>query len=250
MALLEARDLTIRFGGVLAIDSISFDVEAGEIFGVIGPNGAGKTTLLNAISSVYKLDAGRMRFDDRDISNMPSHTMSRLGIARTFQVVQPFNHMSVRENVAVGAMYGHAQLRKRSEFHDAAEEALSRTGLTAKADFMPLHLTLADRKRLELARALAMKPRLLLLDEVMAGLNHTEIERTIELVREINATGITVIVIEHVMKAVLALCHRAMVLNFGRKLAEGRPLDVVNEPAVVEAYLGTRFAKSRAGTAA
>jgi branched-chain amino acid transport system ATP-binding protein len=250
MALLEARDLTIRFGGVLALDAVSFDVEAGQIFGVIGPNGAGKTTLLNAISSVYKLDAGRIRFEDRDVTNVPSHRLSRLGVARTFQIVQPFNHMSVRENVAVGAMYGHAQLRQRGEYLDAADEALLRTGLIAKADFMPPHLTLSDRKRLEVARALAMKPRLLLLDEVMAGLNLTEIERTIDLVREISAAGITVIVIEHVMKAVLALCDRAMVLNFGRKLTEGRPHDVVNEPAVVEAYLGTRFAKSRAGTAA
>jgi branched-chain amino acid transport system ATP-binding protein len=250
MALLEARGLTIRFGGVLAIDDISFDVAPGEILGVIGPNGAGKTTLLNAISSVYKLDAGSLRFDGEDVTNMASHRLSRLGVARTFQIVQPFNHMTVRENVAVGAMYGHAQLRQRGDYLDAADQALTRTGLIAKADFMPPHLTLADRKRLEVARALAMQPRLLLLDEVMAGLNHTEIERTIELVREIAATGITVIVIEHVMKAVLALCDRAMVLNFGRKLTEGLPRDVVNEPAVVEAYLGSRFAKSQAGSAA
>jgi branched-chain amino acid transport system ATP-binding protein len=158
--------------------------------------------------------------------------------------------MTVRDNVAVGAMYGHARLRRRGEYLDAADEALQRTGLSAKAAFMPPHLTLSDRKRLEVARALAMKPRLLLLDEVMAGLNLTEIERIITLIREIAATGITVIVIEHVMKAVLALCDRAMVLNFGRKLTEGKPLDVINEPAVVEAYLGTRFAKSRAGSAA
>ncbi|MET0877488.1 MAG: ATP-binding cassette domain-containing protein, partial [Tardiphaga sp.] len=156
MALLEARDLTIRFGGVLAIDSIGFDVEAGQIFGVIGPNGAGKTTLLNAISSVYKLDAGHIHFEDRDVTNMASHRLSRLGIARTFQIVQPFNHMTVRENVAVGAMYGHARLRQRGEYFDAADEALQRTGLLAKADFLPPHLTLSDRKRLEVARALAM----------------------------------------------------------------------------------------------
>ena len=250
MALLEGRELTIRFGGVLALDAVSFDVAAGQIFGVIGPNGAGKTTLLNAISSVYRLDGGSLRFADQDVTNLPSHRLSRLGVARTFQIVQPFNHMTVRENVAVGAMYGHAQLRQRGEYLDASNEALERVGLLAKAHFLPPHLTLSDRKRLEVARALAMRPRLLLLDEVMAGLNLTEIERMIELVREINAGGMTVIVIEHVMKAVLALCHRAMVLNFGRKLTEGAPPDVVNEPAVIEAYLGTRFAKTRAGSVA
>jgi branched-chain amino acid transport system ATP-binding protein len=250
MALLEARDLTIKFGGVLALDSVSFDVAEGEIFGVIGPNGAGKTTLLNAISSVYRLDGGGIRLAGDDVTNVPSHELSRRGVARTFQIVQPFNHMTVRENVAVGAMYGHARLRQRRAFLDAADEALTRVGLIAKADFMPPHLTLSDRKRLEVARALAVKPRLLLLDEVMAGLNLTEIERMIDLVRTINADGMTVIVIEHVMKAVLALSHRTMVLNFGKKLTEGEPHAVVNEPAVIEAYLGTRFAKTRGGNAA
>ena len=251
MALLEARDLTIRFGGVLALD-----VHQLRCRGRANPRRHRPQRRRQDHAAECDLVGVQARCrPDRDSTAATSPTWRRticraLGVARTFQIVQPFNHMSVRENVAVGAMYGHAQLRQRSEYLDAADEALQRTGLIAKADFMPPHLTLSDRKRLEVARALAMKPRLLLLDEVMAGLNLTEIERTIELVRDISAAGITVIVIEHVMKAVLALCDRAMVLNFGRKLTEGKPHDVVNEPAVVEAYLGTRFAKSRAGNAA
>ena len=177
------------------------------------------------------------------ITGLPPHKLAKRGIARTFQIVQPFARMTVRENVLVGAMFGTAV---RHDAQDAAESALARTGLLHKAAFLPPQLTLAERKRLEVARALAMRPRILLLDEVMAGLNHTEIERVIELVRQLQADGLTIIIVEHVMRAVLALCDRLMVLNFGAMLAEGPAAEIVANPAVVEAYLGSRFARMHA----
>ena len=243
LPILEARDVSVQFGGVRALDRLSFSVQPGEVFGVIGPNGAGKTTLLNTISAVCRPRTGAVHIDGVAVTGMAPHQLARLGVARTFQIVQPFARMSVRENVLVGAMFGSAT---RHDAHDAAEAALRRTGLLAKAGFMPPQLTLAERKRLEVARALAMRPRILLLDEVMAGLNHTEIERVIELVRQLQADGLTIIVIEHVMRAVLALCGRLMVLNFGAKLAEGPAATVVADPHVVEAYLGSRFTRMQA----
>ncbi|MGH7080833.1 MAG: ABC transporter ATP-binding protein [Acetobacteraceae bacterium] len=245
--ILEARDLSVAFGGVRALDSVSFAVTAGAVFGIIGPNGAGKTTLLNAISGVCRPRSGQLHFDGRNITGQPPYRLARLGIARTFQIVRPFARMTVRENVEVGAMFG---TTRRGSAGSAAAEALVRTGLDAKADFMPPQLTLAERKRLEVARAIAMRPRVLLLDEVFAGLNHSEVAHAIELVRKIRGDGLTVIIIEHVMKAVLALCDRLLVLNFGTKLAEGPVADVIADPAVVQAYLGSRFAKIQASAAA
>ena len=240
---LEARGVSVYFGGVRALHDVSFAVQAGEVFGVIGPNGAGKTTLLNTISAVYRPRTGAVYVDGAPVTGLPPHRLAKLGIARTFQIVQPFAHMTVRENVLVGALFGRD---RQHEAHAAAEDALQRTGLGAKSAFLPPQLTLAERKRLEVARALAMRPRVLLLDEVMAGLNHTEIERTIELIRQLQADGLTIIIIEHVMRAVLALCDRLMVLNFGAKLADGPANEVVADPRVVEAYLGSRFARMQA----
>jgi branched-chain amino acid transport system ATP-binding protein len=246
-ALLSLQAVSKRFHGLVAVDRVSFDVPEGAIFAVIGPNGAGKTTLFNLIAGATAPNGGMITFAGDRIDGMTADAVCRRGLARTFQLVRPFPGLSVEDNVIVGALQ---RCRAVATAREHALTLLRRLDLFDIRSRLASTLTLPDRKRLEVARALAMKPRLLLLDEVMAGLNLTEIERTIELVRDIAATGMTVIVIEHVMKAVLALCDRAMVLNFGRKLTEGKPHDVINEPAVVEAYLGTRFAKSRAGSAA
>jgi branched-chain amino acid transport system ATP-binding protein len=180
---------------------------------------------------------------------MKPHRIAKLGIARTFQIVQPFQHLSVRDNVAIGAMFAATRAPSRAEALGRAEAALARVGLAAKADRRPRQLTLSERKRLELARALAMAPRLLLLDEVMAGLNHTEIEGIIALIREINEAGMTIIVVEHVMKVIMAVCHRIVVLQFGRKIADAAPNGVINDPHVISAYLGHRFAQRHQGLA-
>jgi branched-chain amino acid transport system ATP-binding protein len=244
--ILEAENVSVTFGGVRALDHLSFAVHPGEVFGVIGPNGAGKTTLLNTISAVYRPSTGAVLLDGQPITGLPPHKLAKRGVARTFQIVQPFGHMTVRENVLVGAMFGSTV---KHDAHQSAESALERTGLLPKAAFLPPQLTLAERKRLEVARALAMRPRILLLDEVMAGLNHTEIERVITLIKQLQADGLTIIVVEHVMRAVLALCSRLMVLNFGALLAEGPAAEVVANPRVIEAYLGTRFARMQAAPA-
>ncbi len=246
MPLLEARELSVRFGGVHALDRVSFAVEPGEIFGVIGPNGAGKTTLMNTISAVCRPSSGAVLFDGQSITGRRPHTLARLGVARTFQIVQPFGRMTVRENVRVGAMFGAA---RKAGLAAEVENALHRTGLESKAGFLPPQLTLAERKRLEVARALAMRPRILLLDEVMAGLNHTEVDRAIELIRQVRQDGITVVMIEHIMKAVQSLCDRVMVLHFGAKLPEGTTATVLADPGVITAYLGTRFARLQGAAA-
>ena len=246
-ALLELERVTKRFGGVNALTDVSFHVAPGEILGIIGPNGAGKTTLLNCISGVYRLDDGLITFDGREISGLAPHRIAELGVGRTFQVVKPFQSMTVRENCAVGALFGssRARLRPRDAFA-AADEILDLVGLAPKAALTVGSLTIPDRKRLEVARALATKPRLLLLDEVMAGLNPVEVDDALEMVRTVHRSGVTIVLIEHVMKVVVGVCQRAVVLHFGQLLAEGEPQQVLKDERVIEAYLGEKYAQRQA----
>ena len=243
-AQLELRGVTKRFGGVAAVDGVTFDVAKGEIVGIIGPNGAGKTTLLNCISGVHRLDGGDIRWQGTSIAGMAPHRVAKLGIGRTFQIVRPFGSMTVRENAAIGAMFGSADTRRGSK--DAlewADQVLELVGLKAKAGHSVSALTIPDRKRLEVARAVATRPQLLLLDEVMAGLNNVEIDDALEMVRAVHATGVTVLVIEHVMRVIIGVCRRAVVLDFGQVLAQGEPEAVLRDERVIQAYLGERYAK-------
>jgi len=247
-AILELRQVTKRFGGVAALDAVSFSVRPGEILGMIGPNGAGKTTLLNCISGVYKPDAGDVLWQGASIAGRAPHRIAELGIGRTFQVVKPFPSMTVRENAAVGALFGSAEARlpPRKAF-ERAEEVLELVGLAGKAAIPATALTIPDRKRLEVARAVATNPRLLLLDEVMAGLNPVEVDEALEMVRAVHATGVTIVLIEHVMRVIVGVCDRALVLHNGRVLAEGEPRTVLKDRRVIEAYLGERYARLQGG---
>jgi branched-chain amino acid transport system ATP-binding protein len=242
MPLLEGLAVTRRFGALPAVDGLDFTVEAGEILGVIGPNGAGKTTLLNLISGLLPASAGEIRLDGEVITGRPPHEIAARGVARTFQIVKPLRGLSVRENVALGAMFGSGRRGLGTQAaRQRADEVLEWVGLAGRADAPVGVLTVADSKRLELARALAMGPRLLLLDEVMAGLNPKEVDWAMSLVRDIHRRGTTVLMIEHVMKAVMGISHRVLVLHHGRRLALGAPEAVSRDPAVVEAYLGRRY---------
>jgi branched-chain amino acid transport system ATP-binding protein len=240
-ALLSLQGVSRRFGGLDAVDDVRLDVERGEILGLIGPNGAGKTTLINLITGVYPATAGRVRFDRHDITDWRPYQIARLGLARTFQIVQPFPKMTVVENVAAGALFcGHA--RNVREAQAVARGHLAFTGLADLADRAAASLTLARRKRLELAKSLAMRPRLLMLDEVNAGLNPTEIEEALGIIRKIAEQGVTIIVIEHLMKVVLSISHRVAVLHHGQLIAQGLPRDVIRDKSVIEAYLGAKYA--------
>jgi branched-chain amino acid transport system ATP-binding protein len=235
VALLEVVAVRKRFGGLQAVSGASLDVAPGEIVGLIGPNGAGKTTLFHLISGFIAPDDGDVRFDGASTRGLRPHQVCRRGLARTFQIVKPFQGLTILENVRVGA------LARTPSFSDAtrkAREVLALVGLADRAARVAGGLTLSDRKRLELARALATEPRLLLLDEVMAGLTSVETERMIELCRTINAQGIAVLLIEHVMRAVMTLSRRIVVLNQGAVIASGPPGEIARDPRVVEAYLG------------
>ena len=245
---LELRNVTKRFGGVAAVDGVTFSIAKGEILGVIGPNGAGKTTLLNCISGVYRLDGGDIRWQGASIAGMAPYRVARLGVGRTFQIVKPFGSMTVRENVAVGALFGSDAERPvlRAAF-DRADSVLELVGLRSKADLPVSALTIPDRKRLEVARAVATRPTLLLLDEVMAGLNNVEIDDALEMVRAVHETGVTVVLIEHVMRVIVGVCERVIVLDLGRTLADGLPDVVLRDERVIQAYLGERYARRLRG---
>ena len=238
--MLEVRDISKSFGGLKAVDRTSLDVAPGEIVGLIGPNGAGKTTLFATIAGFHRPDTGTVSFESKPITGLPPHRICAAGMVRTFQITQPFAGISVRENIMVGAYLHTADRRLAAR---EAEAVASLVGMKDQLDQRGADLTVAGRKRLELARALATGPRLLLLDEVMAGLNPTEIVEIVGVIRNIRAAGVTILLIEHVMQAVTSLAERVYVLNQGRMIAEGTPASIADNELVIEAYLGHGAAK-------
>lgn len=243
--MLDVRDLSRRFGGVWALRDVSFSVAEGEILGVIGPNGSGKTTLINVITGHLKPTRGQVVIEGRDVTGVSPWVISHDRVARTFQIVKPFRGLTVRENVAIGAMHGNNRDGTVSEALATADRILDLVGIAHRAHSAPSELSVADARRLELAKALATRPRLLFVDEVMAGLRPQEIDAAIALIHQLRDGGITIVAVEHVIKAITSISDRVLVLHQGKILVSGTPDEVLADPRVVEAYLGHRYAQRR-----
>jgi branched-chain amino acid transport system ATP-binding protein len=237
--LLKLEKLNKKFGGLVVTKDITINVEDGQIFGIIGPNGAGKSTLFNQISGYIRPDSGTITFQGKDITGLPPHSLCKRGIGRTFQIVKPFPSRTVLDNVAVGAF---ARTSNRHEALEIAEKIVHQLGLGRRIEVLAKNLTIVDRKRLELAKALATQPKLMLLDEILAGLTPSEVDEAIGMIRNIRDSGVTIVMIEHVMRAVMALCEHVLVINYGQRIADGTPAEVIKHPEVISAYLGEEHA--------
>jgi branched-chain amino acid transport system ATP-binding protein len=239
MGFFEIKNLVRHFGGLAAVNGVSFEVEQGEIFGLIGPNGSGKTTIFNCISNYHSPTSGQIYFKGRNIAGFKTHRICKLGIGRTFQVVKPLGRMSVLDNV-IAAAFVRAETKDKARL--LAEKTLTFCGLDHRENVLAKSLPIGDRKRLEIARAVATQPELLLLDETAAGLNPTEVDGAIALIQKIRDTGVTIIIVEHIMKVIMTISDRIHAINFGQTITQGTPAQVANHPAVIEAYLGDEYA--------
>ena len=241
MSFFEVRGLVKHFGGLAAVSGVTFQVRQGEIFGLIGPNGSGKTTIFNLISNYHRPTSGTIHFRGRNITGLKTYKICRLGIGRTFQVVRPLGRMTVLDNVIAAAF---SKAKTKEEACDLAHEMLEFCGLAHRTNVLAKNLPIGERKRLEITRAMATKPDLLLLDETAAGLNPSELDAAIELIKNIRDSGVTIIIVEHIMKVIMTISHRVHAISFGQTIAEGTPRQVANNAAVLEAYLGKEYAQS------